>query len=258
MLSLDGRKNARPIAIVKGGKYNGEIVYIVPEKQTNEVFKSKTKKGEGLILKDGTFEVLPSEKTRVGFIAGPSGSGKSTKCAEYIKYYKQMFPKAMFILFSQKSHDAVLDKLRPHRVLVDESLIEQPIEIDEFPKNSIVVFDDIDNLSNKVLQKIINNLKSKLMEIGRAQNINVYVIQHLVNGLDRNLTRTTMNEMQSFTFFGSSGSIKPIKYNLSNYFGLSDKDIDKILDINSRSVTILKEAPQVLISERYICLLKDL
>ncbi len=259
MLSFDGRKGSRPVAIVKGGKNNGQVVYVDQAKQTNEIFKSQTKKtGQGIILKDGVFEVLPSEKTRVSFTAGPSGSGKTTACANYVKYYKQMYPRALFILFSQKKHDPVLDKLRPHRVVVDESLIEEPIEIDEIPKQSIVVFDDIDHLTSKPLQNMVNTLKSQLMEIGRANGIHVYVIQHLINGNERKLTRTTMNEMQAFTFFGNSGSTQPIKYNLSQYFGLGNKDIDKILDINSRSVTILKESPQVLISERYLCLLKDI
>lgn len=257
MLSLERRKDARPIAIIKGGRYNNKIVYIHDEKQ-KAIFKSQHKKGDPLVVTDGVFEILPTEKTRVSFTGAPSGAGKSTLCANYVKYYKQLYPRAPFILFSQKNKDKVLDVLKPHRIIVDESIVEDPIEVEDIPNNAIVVFDDIDHIMDKKIQNAVNTLKAQCMEIGRARGIHVYIIQHLINGNERKLTRSTMNEMQSWSFFPNAGSTRPIEYCLQQYFGLDKTKIKKILDLNSRWCCLLKEYPQVLISENFIIMLKDL
>ncbi len=259
MLTFQGRKGDRPIAMVKGGKMNGAILYLTEEKNNGALFKSQMKKeGTGYWVKDGVFELIPDEKTRNNFTAAPSGAGKSTQCATYVKNYKTMNKGANFYLFSQKPEDKVLDRLRPHRIEIDYALVEDPIQVGDIEDNSIVVFDDCDTISDKKIQEAINTLKAQIMEIGRARHIHIYNIQHLLNGNDRKIGRTTMNEMQALTIFPNATTKHAMKYILETYIGLGKEDINKITDINSRWVTILKEHPQVLLSEHYACMLKDI
>ncbi len=247
MFSTDDKKGSIPLAIVVGGKSDGEIVFVQTEDKSHSVVKKSPVKQ--ITVFDGEFEQLPSEEIRVLYIAGSSGSGKSYYAAKYIQKYRKLYPKSKFFLFSCLKEDPVLDKLKPHRITISEELVENPIELDEVIEGSIVLFDDIDVVSNKEIQKSVNKIKDQILQLGRHKNIKIIITSHLVNGNDRNTTRVIMSEMQSFTFFPKSGSIFQIKYCLKQYFGMSATQITKVLKLDSRWVTITKVYPQVIISE---------
>jgi hypothetical protein len=58
-----------------------------------------------------------------------------------------------------------------------------------------------------------------------------------------------MNEMQSMTVFPKSGSAQQIKYALKTYFGLDKNQIENIINLPSRWVTIFKGFPQTVMYE---------
>ena len=91
-----------------------------------------------------------------------------------------------------------------------------------------------------------------IMEVGRRLNINIIITQHLICGNEKKLSRTLMNEMNYLTVFGRSGSTQAIKYCLKTYFGLIKKQIDEILALPSRWVTIKKDYPMAVISQSKI------
>lgn len=239
--------SGQPIAIVNKGLSDDEIIFI--KKDTDEKSVLKAKPIRNIEVHDGKFQHLPSEEIRVSYIAGPSGSGKSTYAADYIHKYRLLHPKSKFFLFSKVKKDDVLDKLKPHRITISEDLIEDPIELDDITPNSIILFDDIDTISNKKIQTSINNIKEQILEMGRHLNIQCITTSHLINGNDRKASRTILNELQSLTFFPQSGSSYQIKYILKQYFGFSNVQINKILSLESRWVTIIKSYPQVILSE---------
>jgi|ERR1700753_10840 len=264
MFSFDSGK---PIAVIKGGTFNGEILFVDSEDSKccggcsykcsrqaccNDCSMCYDKM---ILPKDigieGDFQHIPNEKERVIYIAGPSGSGKSTYASKYIEMYLKLFPHAKFFVFSRLNDDEPLDKLNPHRVTIDQSLIEEPIDItqDVIP-DSIILFDDIDTIQDKKLQLAVNKLKADILEIGRHMNIRCVITSHLVNPNERSASRTLLNEMQTLTVFPNAGSTYQIEYALKKYFGFSTKQIRSVLDMkNTRWVTIFKDYPQVILTE---------
>lgn len=212
------------------------------------LYNSKTKK----------YEQIPDESIRILYVSGPSGSGKSTYASSYISKYKKINPDCRFYMFSELSTDPVLDKLNPKRITIDIRLVEQPVEIDMIEEGSIVLFDDCDSNSNKKIQDAINNIKTKVLELGRKKRIQIVITSHLINGNSRNISRTIMNELNSFTFFPLSTSHHQLKYALKNHFGLTDKQINTIKQINSRWITLIKSYPSVLIAENTVMFLNEI
>lgn len=206
----------------------------------------------------GQISQTPNPNTReIIYVAGPSGSGKSTYIANYAKNYKLMFPKNDIFLFSRKNEDDVLDEIGLNRIIIDESLIEYPIVTEDL-SNSLVIFDDIDTISDPKIKQAVYKIKDDICEIGRSMNIYCAVVSHLINGNDRKTTRVILNELHTFTFFPSSGSAYQIKYALKNYFGLDNKQIDKLLKIPSRWITLSKIYPQYCMYEHGVFMLSNI
>lgn len=268
-------KSGKEVALIRDGQLNGEILFV---RDTDTIKSNKscckkcskncyqdpcckkckmckwgTEPSKDLKLKDaGHFEQLPSYSDRVLFIAGPSGSGKSTYAGEYIDKYLKIYPKAKFYVFSQLSDDPAFDYLRPHRIKLDESLIADPIEVDDIEEDSIVLFDDIDSISDKKIQLVINKLKEQILNLGRHRNIRIICTNHLLNPNERCASRTLLNEANTITFFPQSGSAYQITYCLKRYLGFSNKMITQILALPSRWVTVFKTYPQIILSDKRV------
>ena len=61
------------------------------------------------------------------YITGPSGSGKSTYTRKYLEQYVKQFKGRPIYLFSSLPSDESLDKIKPKRVKLDDSLHTDPI-----------------------------------------------------------------------------------------------------------------------------------
>jgi hypothetical protein len=59
-----------------------------------------------------------------------------------------------------------------------------------------------------------------------------------------------MNEMTSVTIFPKSGSAQQIRYALTTYYGLSKQQVQNILNIRSRWVTVYKSYPMTVLHEK--------
>lgn len=259
MFSLN---KGRPIAKIIGGKLDGEILHIYDkdvhdEKNQDSDDESSDDEdclylGKDVKLKTGKFEHLPNIDTReVSYIAGPSGSGKSTYAACYIKKFKKIFPDGRVFVFSRLNSDPALDKLGVTRVLLDESIYQDPIDIQtEIPEQSLVLFDDTDTIQDKKIAQAVSKLKNDILETGRHKKIYTLITSHLVNGNDRKDSRTIMNEMHTLTVFPKSGSAHAIEYALKNYFGLPKEHIKNILSNDSRWVTLFKNYPNIIMSDK--------
>jgi hypothetical protein len=248
MLSFDV---GTPICKINGGDGDGEIIFL----DDKVVDHNKMRK---ITVLNGKLQQLPSKNTRVLYIAGPSGSGKSTYVAEYVKLYVKLYPDAKIILFSRineeenVSDENPFDGLEFKKIKIDDTLVENPLEIEEAEPNSLFVFDDIDTISNKKILKSLQNFISQCLELGRHKNLKCLITSHLINGNDKKYTRTIMNEMHSLTVFPHSGSAKAIRYCLTEYFGFDKKLSEKIITTNSRWVTIFKTYPQIIMTENII------
>ena len=257
MFSEDGRgKDESPFAIVKGGTTNGRIIFIKTDEDESSIIKRKAVKK--LTVQNGKFELLPSEDIRTIYVTGPAGAGKSTVCGQYIEKYRLLYPDSDFYVFSQLEEDPAFDHLDPKRIMVGENLIEDPVDLSDIPEHSIVLFDDVDSLNDKDVQKAINIIKKQILEHGRKKNIKCLVTAHLANGNDKNTARVILNEAQLWFFFPQAGSLYQIKYILKIYFGLSTKQVQKLIEIQSRWVCIRKTYPQVVLSQHEAVFVSEL
>jgi len=226
-------------------KYN--LLYI--DKNDN----SDSEEENRIDLDNGKFEPrLNPYQRSVVYIAGPSGSGKSTYAANLIKAYLNYLDKPFYI-FSRTdcAGDEAFKGLKYNQISIDNSLIDFPIDITkELVGGSIVLFDDCNTIQDKKLKIIVEKLMEDILEIGRKLDITIIITSHLVIPSSKNFARTIMNELQSLTVFPKSGSAQQIRYALKTYFGIDNKQIDEILKIKSRWVTVSKSYPMYVLSEK--------
>jgi hypothetical protein len=200
-------------------------------------------RGKEYHIHDGTLTQVPNtnlERESL-YIAGPSGSGKSTYLNNYVKEYKRVFPRRGVYIFSRVQDDKTLeDNDDINQVIIDEELLEDPIEKEDL-RRSAVIFDDVDTIQEKPLIDYVTHLRSDILETGRHDKITLLCTSHLL--MDYKKTRTLLNEASSVTFFPRSGSTYHIQRFLKIYCGLNNRQIDRILNLPSRWVTINKTAP---------------
>ena len=249
MLTLS--EDGAPIAKIVGGKYGDKVVY-VSEAGTEAKTGGKNFKFLG-IANDAKFQLVPNPKTerQILYITGPSGSGKSTFARKYLEEYKKQFKDNPIYLFSSLPDDESLDDVEPKRIRIDQSLYTDPISIKDF-ENSVVIFDDIDVISDKKIREAVYALLNQILEIGRHHSITCLVTNHLPS--NRSDTRRILNECHSFTYFPRSSSAK-IKYVLTEYLGLDKHQIASFKRKNSRWVSVIKNYPGIYVSEREMGLL---
>jgi hypothetical protein len=187
----------------------------------------------------------PFERT-VSYIAGPSGSGKTSYALNIIKPYLELYPDKPFFLFSRTDYkdDPAYKGLKPLQIPINESIITHPIDITkELVGGSIVFFDDCNTIHDDKMRKSIEKLIADILEVGRKLDITIVITSHLVIPNEKKMARTILNEMQSLTVFPKSGSSQQIRYCLKQYYGTTNNQIDKILGLKSRWVTISKSYP---------------
>jgi len=252
-MSLNLDRVGRFIAKVDGGSYNNKIVSVSSSLHNKDEY---TKPFSQLKI-DGTFQQIPDPETerQILYITGASGSGKSTYTCNYIKNYRKMFPKNEVYCFSALKEDESLDAVKPKRILIDDSIWESPIAVEDF-MDSCVILDDIDVIADKKQREAVYTVMNQILETGRHFRITCVVTNHLAtSGKD---TRRVLNECHSVTWFPFSGSNVGIKRLLEDYCGLDKKTIKYVKSLKSRWATLCKHYPNVIFTEKDIWLPAEL
>lgn len=269
----------RQLAIIKGGKFDDEILFLDTEDESEEEccnckkcsINCKKKpcckkckkyvkdiidnyKNNIFVINDGKLiPVMKDNERSVDYISGPSGSGKSTYAATLAKSFKLIHPDKDFYIFSRSNpkNDPAFKKLDFITIPIDESIVSNPIDItEELTRGCLVLFDDCNTIIDDKQKKAVDKLMADIMEVGRKLDIWIIITNHLVNPNEKKIARTIMNEMQSLTIFPKSGSSHQIKYCLKTYYGLNEKQINLILSLPSRWVTIFKTYPQTVMYDK--------
>ena len=249
-MALNIDKIGRPLARIDGGKYKGKIIS-VSDKTDDEITKDFTQ----IKLTDGKFQWIPDTTTErtCAYITGASGSGKSYFIKEYCKEYKKVYKKREIYMFSALTEDETMDtEIKLKRVKIDDSLISDPIDVSLF-EESLVIFDDIDVIGNKKHREAVYTVLNQVLEIGRHFKISCCVVNHLATGGKD--TRRILNECSVVVYFPHSGSLRQLRYLLEQYVGLDKLDMVRAKKSKSRWACILKNYPQVLMTEKEIWLL---
>ena len=250
MLNLN--KIGRPLCKISGGKYNGMVVSVSTD------HNEENKEGDELIREfrrlaipnDSKFQQMPDtiKQSEILYITGCSGSGKSTYTRKFIEQLKKAKKDIPIYLFSALKEDESLDSVGPKRIELDESLVDDPIDIKEL-SNSVVLFDDIDVIPEKKIREAVLKIMNLALEVGRHYKINMVITNHLpTNGRD---SRRVLNEASSFTYFPHSANAR-IKYFLTEYVGVDKKMISYFKKQNTRAVTIFKNYPMCFLCEHEV------
>jgi predicted AAA+ superfamily ATPase len=246
-MSLNLDKVGRNLARIEGGKLNNKIVSVYTEGDDDDLIK---KQFSNLKLNgESKFQQIPDPDTerQILYITGASGSGKSTYAAKYIKEYKKIFKNNSIYVFSALKDDESLDVVKPKRIIIDDSLYTNPLNVEDF-ESSMVIFDDIDVISDKKQREAVYNILNQILETGRHFRISCIITNHLSTaGKD---TKRVLNECHSVIYFPFSGSGVGLKRLLVDYLGLDKKDIMKAKNCKSRWVCIFKNYPQIIMTER--------
>lgn len=241
-------KKGRPIAKFTEGPYKG--------KMTLNIIDNIDKLGPGELGNDihikGKMLPIPNiEKREIVYIAGPSGAGKSTLAGNYLETFKKAFPKLPIYVFSRKSSDPALDKVKPKYFPINEDLIENPIDITkDVEKGACVVFDDFSTIIDDKIRKEVSKLMHDIMEVGRSFNVYCIITSHLINPNEKKDGRIIFNEADNISIFPKSGNRHAMNYALTKYLGFSKQQIDRILNLPSRWVLISTKYPIYILHER--------
>lgn len=250
-MSLNFDRTGRFLCKVDGGAYNNKIISV--SSSLHDQKDEYTKPFSTLTIPDGKYQQIPDPETerQILYITGASGSGKSTYTANYIKHYKKMFPKNEVYCFSALKEDESLDVVKPKRIMIDDTVWKDPIEVGDFA-DSCVILDDIDVISDKKQREAVYNIMNQILETGRHFKITCIITNHLPTaGKD---TRRVLNECHSVTYFPHSGTARGIKYLLQEYLGIDKNQMKKIKGLKSRWCTIFKNYPNVIMCEKDIWL----
>jgi len=245
---LNTKKIGRPFAKIDAGTKKDTIISI----DDGEVDGGFNK----IHLNDGKFQQIPNttQERDILYITGPSGSGKSFYASQYIRNYKKTHKDHPVYIFSPVAEDKKLDDLKVKRVKIDDTLISDPIMPSDL-KNSLVIFDDIDCITQKALRDSLYGLLNQILEVGRHTKTSCIITNHLpTNGKE---TRRMLNECHSITYFPASGSKRQLNNLLEGYIGMDTKDIKKAKNLGSRWVTIFKNYPQFVMTEKDCYLLNN-
>ena len=156
-------------------------------------------------------------------------------------------------MFSSLKEDESLDSVDPKRFKIDDSLYLDPIQVEDL-KDSIIVFDDIDVISDKKIKEAVYNILNQVLEIGRHHKISCIVTNHLpTNG---NWTRRILNECSCFVYFPAS-STGEIRYVLTECLDIDQKQIRYFKNCNSRWICLYKNHPMYYISEHELSLMNN-
>ena len=213
-------------------------------KEAMSMIKTKTK--NGLRIRGGKMIPIPNKKVvEKLYISGPSGSGKSTYASIWLKEYLRIYKDDPIFVFSSVGFDQALDKFDPIRIPMDASVGGlQPQDFAE----SVVVFDDVDTITDSRIRKAVCALRDNLLECGRHYETRMVCTSHIISNYSS--TRKLLNEATSVTFFPTAGSTFHIKRFLQFYGGLSKKQIERILVLPSRWVTLFKTFPMMVLYEK--------
>lgn len=200
----------------------------------------------------GKLEAVPrTDIVEKLYISGNSGSGKTYNASKWIEKYLKMFKNedAEFYLFSLVDSDETLDRLDPVRIDIDDTLITDPIPLEDF-SDSVVVFDDSEMVPSKQLKSMLFNMMDKLITMGRHTRSRVIIITHQISNYKE--TRLILAEATSITIFPRYGAVSSIKKMLETHIGLNKNQIAKVLKLPSRYVSIYKYGINYILYEKGI------
>jgi energy-coupling factor transporter ATP-binding protein EcfA2 len=203
-------------------------------------------------------QAVPNQR-EMTLIAGPSGTGKTTWAAQYARMYKAAFPGQKVYVFTSKHElDPAYAGLTEEDLPFDlEGLDQPPFLAPEHLRDSLCIFDDVENVQPKSLRDAVFALKKAISETGRSSNVYLIVISH--RPLRGNETKDDLNESDGMIVFPRRGTTYHANRMLQVYGGLNKSQAKRVIEDteNTRWVycKLKGDIPAYLVSESEIAFL---
>jgi len=194
------------------------------------------------------------------FVCGPQGAGKSMFCRKYITAYQDEYPDNEIFVFSRLEKDNAFNGLDIQRIQMDDSLVEEPIDMKQELLKTLCVFDDYIFPHDKQLTDSIEALITDIILHGRDQenqgnDIYCVITGHQIRNYRK--TRDILNECTSIVIYPGSNIPYQITKFLKDYLQLKQTRIRQILSLPSRWVQIYTGYPQYVLHEKGGFILRD-
>lgn len=219
------------------------------------IYVSDDKSGEQTITlkKDEIFLPAIDKDTEreIVYISGASGSGKSYVCKRYIEQYHKAFPKRNVYVFSSLTDDPTLDKLKYlKRIKIkDDKFLTMDLTAEDF-KDSLVIYDDTDTITNKKIALKLLNLLSDILNCGRHNNVSLLYTSHIL--CDGHKTKHIISEAHTIVLYPLTASKKHLTYLLETYYGFDKHDIQRLIALDGRPKFIKKTYPITCYGEKEV------
>lgn len=240
----------RAIKENKKGYLSNSINLSEAYEQGQYLLKELEKKNFIIPKSEGRIIPLPlAESSRIG-VFGPSGVGKSTFISNWIKTYKKIYKKNKIYIFSPKLEDDAFKNIKDlFYVKLDDSILEKPLDVAEFP-NSICIFDDIESITNKSINDAVRRFRDQCYEIGRnPAKITTIAVHHVI--LANEKTKIILNESEEVVLFPKS-NFSAVSNLCRRYYGFDRDQINYLKEVPSRYVVIKRSYPTCIISENAV------
>lgn len=193
---------------------------------------------------------------------GASGCGKSWKVCQMLEQIQSIDPKTKFFLFSKVSDDyaKIKNMIRiptsgeeAMEILgMDKKTKERKLKIDDLA-NSVVIFDDIGTIANKEINASVLLLQNEVLEVYRHHNITPFFTEHVLAGGLK--AQKLINETTHMTLYPNSNWDNVRKYLERQGFGRMLQKRIQDIGKKSRSFTIYKNAPQLILYDKGILII---
>jgi energy-coupling factor transporter ATP-binding protein EcfA2 len=221
-------------------------------------------------------------------ITGNSGCGKSTVAAQFAEMFNYSYPTFSIYLITEKPKDPKFDvfpfikripkeewesfiigaipketkKTRKRRKYnedeaeeVDDDADDEDFttDISEY-QNSLYIFDDIEDIMNPKLQKLIRRFKDLLVRVGRSYNIHIIWCNHIM--MDRNNTSKDLQEATAIFCFPKDSTTYHFEKFLIDYLNIDKYNVQKITQCTDRWVMFYKYQPRACVSQNKVWVIK--
>lgn len=263
MFSFVERGSIKGVAQVKGGMLDGKILYLhrrdpklhkeIPKGFFDKIDLDKSFGDDG-----STFTYFP--ETRENFvdmvcISASTGAGKSTLVAQMAEKVKDIFDLQnddITIVKKSEIVDKAFDALDPNYVYVNDDFLNEPPTIDDIVESGtpngikVLIFDDLDTISNLKLKKSFIAFQNTILQEARKSNIYSFICQHqLARGMD---TKVILTEASYLVFFPTH-LVSDLKYALERYADFSKSFIQKIKKSTSKWIMFHQHYPRFILTE---------
>jgi hypothetical protein len=206
------------------------------------------------------FSVTPETRPQMVdniFCVGGQGSGKSTWAGNYCRHFINAFqpePQFVTVISSDDFPDNAYNF--PHRhIKIDDEMVENPITLEELTNpnkdsRSLVLFDDIEGISNPKKQRAVDALTEAVLTMGRKRHIHCIFISH--RSANGKMTKNILNELTSVVWFPKlGGGSRNLNYMLTKHLGVPEGLREALKSGDwGRWICLITKAPSLLISER--------